>query len=180
MWYLSLILAVVSLATAAQHSSVIQALLSRKHSSMAPATIALRNSRSILNIVAIDRGGPAEMNGDNISDSDIDRQVCASRMMIYVFQNPVMLMAYSWVTFMTGLMLRVISPLGKKSWQNQNDRRTAVFVLISGGIIFLNFAWCSFWWYRAVKDEDTGDLISVAERATLDEEERGQIADSRR
>lgn len=74
-----------------------------------------------------------------------------SRMMMYIWQNPVMLMAWSVVAFILGLVIHITAPLRHDS-PGARDWRSAVLFLVSGGPMALNFAWCSFWLYRCAKN----------------------------
>ena len=179
MWYLSLVLAILSLITAAQHSALIHTLMGRDDSFLLSGNVNIRNSRAILKLVSIDgKKGPASSTDTSGSskrktNNDSADKTRPSLKMIYIFQNPLMLMAYSWVTFIVGLALHVISPLRHESPSGINDRRTAIFVLVGGGIAFLNFGWCSFWLYRVAKCIDKDEVECLAEKGLMDGKKGG-------
>ncbi|KAI1617376.1 hypothetical protein EDD36DRAFT_479267 [Exophiala viscosa] len=69
-----------------------------------------------------------------------------SKRMIYIWQCPVMLMSWSWLTFLLALTLHVVAPLAAR--EKQNDRNVALFYCVACAVVVLNFAWSSFWHYR--------------------------------
>jgi hypothetical protein len=76
--------------------------------------------------------------------------------MIYIWQNPMMQMAWSCVMFIVGLLLQITAPL-RDDLDSGDNRKSAVSVLVFGGLLGINLAWGSFWMYRAaahVSEED--------------------------
>ncbi|KAK8091500.1 hypothetical protein PG997_001861 [Apiospora hydei] len=82
-----------------------------------------------------------------------NENILPSLRMMYIFQTPVMKMAWSVVMFNLGLVLHVTSPLRQDS-PGARDPRTGIFVLVAGGVATVNFGCCSFWLYRAAKYRD--------------------------
>ncbi|KAH8752796.1 hypothetical protein F5883DRAFT_691326, partial [Diaporthe sp. PMI_573] len=69
--------------------------------------------------------------------------------MVFTWQAPVMLMPYSFILFILGLTIRVMTPLfdGREF---DADSRIAIFYIVFSGIGGGAFMWCSFWAYRFI------------------------------
>ncbi|KAF9880299.1 hypothetical protein CkaCkLH20_02253 [Colletotrichum karsti] len=73
--------------------------------------------------------------------------------MIFTWQAPMMLMAYSALCFLAGLTVYVCTPL--YVGQGWNDlSKAAVFYLTSFFFCGLTFIWCAYWAYKFVDLED--------------------------
>lgn len=98
-------------------------------------------------------------------------EAAPSLMMMYVWQNPVMLMAWSVVAFILGLVIYVTSPL-RDDPPGSRDWRSAVFVIICGGLAALNFGFCSFWLYRSARRRKSpNDIAETGSLESADEQE---------
>ncbi|KAH7412173.1 hypothetical protein DE146DRAFT_772181 [Phaeosphaeria sp. MPI-PUGE-AT-0046c] len=166
-WYLSLILAILSLITAGQHAALIHTL--PPPSNEDPA--ARIRAHAVLRFVAViaepqQKGAPKSPSTKKAEDAT------ASIKMMYIWQNPIMLMAWSVVTFIVGLTLVVTSPL-RRDKPGINDRKTAIFVLVSGGVALLNFGWSSFWFYQAARYNE--NLEAQQESGCVEIVEDGEV-----
>ncbi|EFQ36386.1 hypothetical protein CGRA01v4_13743 [Colletotrichum graminicola] len=73
--------------------------------------------------------------------------------MVFTWQAPMMLMAYSAICFLGGLTVYVCAPLyDGQGWVGAS--KAAVFYLVSFFFCGITFVWCAFWAYRFV---DLGD-----------------------
>ncbi|KAH6625630.1 hypothetical protein C7974DRAFT_425261 [Boeremia exigua] len=154
-WYFSLVLAILSLITAGQHSALIHTLIQHED-----AFYEALPTKVILRLVALDvssRIGAQQSSGRGPNRSGppakARTEAQQSAMMVYVWQNPVMKMAWSVVMFILGLVLLITSPL-RHDPPGIDDPKIAIFVLVAGAVVLLNFGWCSFCLYRAAKHDD--------------------------
>ncbi|KAI0379890.1 hypothetical protein F5Y04DRAFT_289722 [Hypomontagnella monticulosa] len=67
--------------------------------------------------------------------------------MVFTWQAPMMLLAYSVIAFLVGLTVYICNPLYDK---NLRGREAAIFYLASLGVGGSCFMWCSFWAYKFV------------------------------
>ncbi|KAK7937257.1 uncharacterized protein PG986_014125 [Apiospora aurea] len=159
-WYFSLVLSILSLITAGQHSAVLYTLLG-PGSEMSSQHVRRQTLLRLTTTTTITGKGSDDRNNETLSPS---------LRMIYIFQTPVMKMAWSVVMFNLGLILHVTSPLRQDS-PGARDPRTGIFVLVAGGVATVNFGWCSFWLYRAAKYRDD-DLEEACEGEAVPERTR--------
>lgn len=82
--------------------------------------------------------------GDNVND---DIEVYIRWNMVFTWQAPMMLLAYSVIAFLVGLTVYVCDPLYDESL---GGREAAIFYLASLGVGGSCFMWCSFWAYKFV------------------------------
>jgi hypothetical protein len=78
--------------------------------------------------------------------------------MVYIWQSPVMLMAWSWALFLLGLILHIAAPFQYHTGRG-SEEAMAISVLIIGGFVVINFGWCSFWMYRAAGGTGDGSIV---------------------
>ncbi|KAK8873362.1 hypothetical protein PGQ11_003876 [Apiospora arundinis] len=69
--------------------------------------------------------------------------------MIFTWQAPMMLLAYSVVAFLVGLTVYVCTPLYADD-DSLGGRAAAYFYLSWFGVAAAVFVWCSFWAYKFV------------------------------
>ncbi|TDZ14100.1 hypothetical protein Cob_v012989 [Colletotrichum orbiculare MAFF 240422] len=73
--------------------------------------------------------------------------------MIFTWQAPMMLMAYSALCFLGGLTVYVCAPLyDGQGWGEEG--KAAIFYLVSFFFCGLTFIWCAYWAYKFVDLED--------------------------
>ncbi|TLD13524.1 uncharacterized protein PgNI_04889 [Pyricularia grisea] len=65
-----------------------------------------------------------------------------SRRMLYIWQNPTMLMSYSWVMFIAGYALHILTPVFDPS-QGEVSSTVAIATLCGCALVVLNFAFCA-------------------------------------
>ncbi|KAM0282447.1 hypothetical protein ACHAO9_010236 [Fusarium lateritium] len=65
----------------------------------------------------------------------------ACRIMVWFWQCPTMLMSYSWVFFVTGYALHLLSPVFDAS-SSKTSRKVAILTLCGCGLVVLNFILC--------------------------------------
>ena len=150
-----MVLAILSLITAGQHSALIHTLVQHKDDFYTTIHV-----QPILSLVATEQKKPKNTLTRSNSQQKtpgtparIVHDMRPSSMMIYVWQTPIMEMAWSVVSFVLGLILHITSPLRHDS-PGIDDRRIAIFVLVAGGVASLNFGWCSLCLYRAANYGD--------------------------
>ena len=170
-WYFSLILSVFSIITSAQHSAILHTIRGTKEDTPLSAFNVDRVIRLVSgNVPTRTNKTKSTTKREAVKDgSPAEQQVVVlgklprvNYHMIYIWQNPVMLMAWSWTIFILGLILHVTAPL-RHDEQTGNNRQSAIFVLTAGGLVILNFGWCSLWMYHAADhpgEEQIGDHIS--------------------
>jgi hypothetical protein len=169
MWYFSLVLAILSLITAGQQSALIHTLVGREEDLFTNL-----HTKAILKLVAVNStyaSATKDSEPDDSSDSSKtlsvgdEQETQPSVIMMYMWQNPVMLMAWSVVIFLLGLTLHVTSPL-RHDLSGINNRKTGIFFLTSGAIASLNFLWCNFWIYRVAQHGE--DLENLTESGLME------------
>jgi hypothetical protein len=160
---LSLILAIFSLITAAQHSAIIHTLISPPKESVDSTEQANRIRPLVTKGVSKAVPKTESMSEDeNDSHGEKVEKTSAganptpetsskhrpSKNMMYIWQTPTMLMSWSWIMFMLGLILHATVPL-RTDYECGNTRKSAIFFLATGTVVVLNFGWCSLWMYLA-------------------------------
>ncbi|KAI9886617.1 MAG: hypothetical protein M1823_001596 [Watsoniomyces obsoletus] len=83
---------------------------------------------------------PSEQHGNSTDSNAANRHIC--RRMLWVWQCPAMLMSYSWIFFLLGYALHVLSPVFDRSQAEVSS--TMAMVTIGGcALLLLNFAFCA-------------------------------------
>ncbi|KAK4224828.1 hypothetical protein QBC38DRAFT_370112, partial [Podospora fimiseda] len=90
--------------------------------------------------------------------------------MIFTWQAPMMLMAYSITAFIIGLTVYITTPL------YDGGRQAAIVYLVACGLAGLVFVWCSFWAYKFV-DLQGRDEVEITAKISKSEKKRGQGQD---
>ncbi|KAI2470336.1 hypothetical protein F4781DRAFT_441928 [Annulohypoxylon bovei var. microspora] len=82
-----------------------------------------------------------------VNDNSSDIEVRIRWNMVFTWQAPMMLLAYSVIAFLMGLTVYVCTPLYSEGLRG---KEAAIFYLVSLGVGGFCFMWCSFWAYRFV------------------------------
>ncbi|KAK3984987.1 hypothetical protein QBC44DRAFT_251596, partial [Cladorrhinum sp. PSN332] len=106
------------------------------------------------------RPGPSLQRDYPESDSNLDdfvRYIAVEVRwnMIFTWQAPMMLMAYSFTAFMIGLTVYITTPL-------YDGGAAAIVYLVTCGLAGLVFIWCSFWAYKFVDLQGRDELEGTA------------------
>ncbi|KAI1407274.1 hypothetical protein F5Y13DRAFT_175332 [Hypoxylon sp. FL1857] len=72
--------------------------------------------------------------------------------MVFTWQAPIMLLAYSIIAFFVGLTVYVCAPLYN---EGLGGREAAIFYLVSLGVGGFCFVWCSFWAYKSANLDES-------------------------
>lgn len=77
-----------------------------------------------------------------VPDGGKERGRRVSRRMLYVWQNPTMLMSYSWVMFIAGYALHILTPVFDPSL-GEVSAKVAIVTLCGCALVVLNFFFCA-------------------------------------
>lgn len=159
LWYCSLSLAIFALITSNQHSALMDSSLGPPSSNM--TNVAPNFGPGTIMVVFTTNspdGNSASIRLSGQPSNDFEKQVTAdfalfhssdwhTKHLVYIWQCPLMLMSWSWVTYLIAQTLHIARPLFRRS-VGTDDKKVAIAYLSICCIIVVNFAWCSFWFYR--------------------------------
>lgn len=161
LWYSSLLLAIFALITGAQHTALLETIIVCKND------CALNDMRMYLHFFL--KPACKDLEADQSASPSI------SNNMVFIWQTPLMLMGWSWISFVLALTLHIVRPLcaalqnedlrpvslshnglaGPKYRALKSHTQAAIFYLSTCGTVCVAFIWCSFWAYRAASHINT-------------------------
>ncbi|AEO58637.1 hypothetical protein MYCTH_2127689 [Thermothelomyces thermophilus ATCC 42464] len=137
-WYCSLILSFSAVLLASSQASIFRAVsdsVSREHGFSLVQELAL--------VMAVQRT-------EDDAELPLTRGLESARVrwnLVFIWQAPTMMMSYSIIGFLVGLVVYVTAPLYNQESFHGSSKAAVVFLLCAG-ISGSMFMWCSFWGYR--------------------------------
>ncbi|KAI9767281.1 MAG: hypothetical protein M1839_004547 [Geoglossum umbratile] len=96
------------------------------------------------------------------NEFEATRPGLGAKVMLYIWQCPMMLMAYSWITFALALTLYICTPfITHQPWGD--GQKIAIFYLVSAGLVLTNFIWTSAYAYNIPLESQTSANASRQE-----------------
>lgn len=168
-WYSSLVLSVFAILLSSSMQWIFNTI------DKSPRRPCLEKELAMILSVRRDRPGESDRPDDDEAEKGwLPKSMRVPRVdvrwnMIFTWQAPMMLMAYSVMSFFVGLTVFVCTPLyDGGGWVDGSNvgspvrsmggvdltSQTAVFYLVCCGYSCLTFIWCAYWAYRFVDIDD--------------------------
>jgi len=154
LFYTSLSLSVWAIMTAAQQSAVIATF----------PEIEIRDRQGLRDIARVIIRSNVFSDPDPTSREAKMRQTITAASIEFVWQCPLMLMSWAWVSFLFGLTLHVLRPfIRREKWGD--NHKVAILFLATGAMLVFTITWTaasSYWTVAAVESIGKGSRLNEA------------------